>query len=286
MSTSFEDRLVEELKREARVTAAGWPEPERRRVFTPTRTVTGLVTAAAAVGAFVALPGGGAGTPAYAVEKTDNGGVVVHISDWPHGDDEVAEFTRMLRDAGVSTVYNPPEGYLCQPLPDGVAERSPSGPKGVHTEFHRSFVGGATVIGPEVAQVTGPGAPAAGLDKNTSGSPEKGTSQGEGDKGTTEKGTSQGEGDKGTTEKGTSQGEGDKGTTEKGTSQGEGDKGTRTTAGSDEGASRQSNGDRSTDQEFTYHLKEGDTAILSDSRTMDSIAFVKGACAPVAKAAK
>lgn len=183
MNSTFEDRLLDELKRhrsfteaEAQLAAA-----RHRRLITPRRTGIGLVAAAIAASAFVVLPGGG-GTPAYAVEQGANGGVVVHISDWPHGEEAVAEFSSLLEDAGVETLYNPPEGYLCQPreepapgsgddqamtflesgtdggersLDEGGGEGSHSPaepPEDVEVHGHVSFVGGATMIGPEVAQ--------------------------------------------------------------------------------------------------------------------------------------
>ncbi|KAB8167081.1 hypothetical protein FH609_011820 [Streptomyces sp. 3MP-14] len=251
MNSTFEDRLLDELKRHHSVAVAErrMAVARRRRLITPARTGLGLVTAAAATAVFVVLPGGG-GAPAYAVEQEADGGVVVHISDWPHGEEAVAEFSALLEEAGVETLYNPPEGYLCQPRDEPSAgepgadesgmtfsesgeddgersfeeetepgERRPaevpdgaSTADGVEVNGHVSFLGGATPIGPEVAQSIA----TAGDSTDPLLDPE---------------------------------------------------------ALADPAA---------TEGGYTYHLTRGDTVILSDRDGAESIAFVEGQCQPVA----
>ncbi|MGP3968756.1 hypothetical protein [Streptomyces sp. 6N223] len=166
MTTTFEDRLLTELKQEAALAAAEDRQhaPERRRLLTPARAGVGLVTAAAAAGAFIVLPGGGA-SPAYAVERTGNGGIDVTISDWPRGEEEVRDFAALMEENGVATIYNPPAGYMCQPLPEGEQPPPPDLPTppgvgdgdGEDTMSHISPAGSATVIGPAVAELSVPG---------------------------------------------------------------------------------------------------------------------------------
>ncbi|RMI40025.1 hypothetical protein [Streptomyces triticirhizae] len=262
MNSTFEDRLLDELKRHHSVAAAErrTAVARRRRLITPARTGVGLVTAAAATAVFVVLPGGG-GAPAYAVEQEADGGVVVHISDWPHGEEAVAEFSALLEEAGVETLYNPPEGYLCQPHDEPPAgEPGASGESGTSRELgadesgmtfsesgeddgersfgeeaepgerrpaevpdgagtadgaevngHVSFVGGATPIGPEVAQSIASAGDSAEplLDPEALEDP------------------------------------------------------------------------AATEGGYTYHLARGDTVILSDRDGAESIAFVEGPCQPV-----
>ncbi|SOD58637.1 hypothetical protein SAMN06297387_101248 [Streptomyces zhaozhouensis] len=121
MTIDFEDRLLAELKREVVRASAEEPSPAPRRVrgFTPGHFAVGLTGATAAAAAVLVLPGGGAG-PAYAVESDGAGGVEVRLTDWPRGAEEIEAFRADLAAAGVSSVYNPPAGYHCQPFPDGV----------------------------------------------------------------------------------------------------------------------------------------------------------------------
>jgi hypothetical protein len=164
MTTTFEDRLLTELKQEAALAAAEDRQhaPERRRLLTPARAGVGLVTAAAAAGAFIVLPGGGA-SPAYAVERTDNGGIDVTISVWPRGEEEVRDFAELMEENGVATIYNPPAGYMCQPLPEGEEPPPPDLPAplpgledGGDTMSHISPAGSAITIGPSVTELSGP----------------------------------------------------------------------------------------------------------------------------------
>ncbi|WP_326595846.1 hypothetical protein [Streptomyces sp. NBC_01803] len=177
MNTSFEDRLLSELKREVALAVAEEREraPARRRLLTPARAGLGLAGAAVAATALVVLPGG-TSTPAYAVEQTGDGGIVVHISDWPQGEQEVTEFAQTLRDAGVAIVYNPPEGYLCRPFPGGSPsappEELPPLPPGVDTVSLFNFAGGATAIAPRVAGATVPGDGASVEEPSTTGTEE------------------------------------------------------------------------------------------------------------------
>ncbi|MFF2651741.1 hypothetical protein [Streptomyces sp. NPDC058045] len=143
MKTAFEDRLLAELKQEVvRVAEDRQPVARGRRLFTPVRVGVGLVTAAAAVGAVVALPGPG-DAPAYAVEKTDDG-IVISLDEWdPQNEAEFREFVDKLREVGAAVVYNPPENYQCQPSPEGDGDDRP--PQGAGADF----VGGATPIAPD-----------------------------------------------------------------------------------------------------------------------------------------
>ncbi|TDC68597.1 hypothetical protein [Streptomyces hainanensis] len=126
MNNTFEDRLLAELTHEVRLAAATEAPPApRRRVLTPARAGLGLATAGAAAASFLLLPGGGA-SPAYAVERQDDGRVVVDFTTY--GFDNYDELLADLRAAGVTVIEEPERELRCAdgtflPLPEVEAER-------------------------------------------------------------------------------------------------------------------------------------------------------------------
>ncbi|GAB2912499.1 hypothetical protein [Streptomyces mayteni] len=112
MNNTFEDRLLAELTHEVRLAAAteAPAAPRRRRVLTPVRAGLGVATAGIAAASFLLLPGGGA-TPAYAVERQDDGRVLVDITTY--GFDKYDELLADLRAAGVTVIEEPERALHC-----------------------------------------------------------------------------------------------------------------------------------------------------------------------------
>jgi hypothetical protein len=102
--TTFEDRLLDELKREIELreagagssvdTGAGERMPRRRPLrpldrrwvapgrVVPRRIALGLAAGAVAGAALVFVPGSPADSPAYAVERNGDGSVTVKVEEW------------------------------------------------------------------------------------------------------------------------------------------------------------------------------------------------------------
>ncbi|MER5431934.1 hypothetical protein [Streptomyces sp. NPDC002588] len=78
---TFEDRLLEELKREIELRGAtgAAPVPVRRRALTPRRVVLALAACAAVALAPVVMPGSPGGSAAYAVERHGDGSVTLTV---------------------------------------------------------------------------------------------------------------------------------------------------------------------------------------------------------------
>jgi hypothetical protein len=247
-TSTFEDRLLTELKREAALAAAEDRQhghaPGRRRLLTPARAGIGLATAAAAAGAFVVLPGGGA-APAYAVERTGDGGIDVTISDWPRGEEEVRDFAALMEENGVATIYNPPSGYLCQPLLPG-DQLTPSGMEGSPGEGGAETIsdwdpaGGATVIGPRVGESSAPSGPQEDAE-NPGGGAEDGHAGAENSQEMVVESSGRAE---------------------------------NPGAGAEDGHA-------DLGEAYVYHLSEGDTVILTEVEATATITFVEGGCDPV-----
>ncbi|WP_149824614.1 hypothetical protein [Streptomyces tailanensis] len=100
MNTTFEERLLAELKREVVLRAAEAPAP--RRVVTSRRVGLALAACGAAAAVVVALPGSGT-TPAYAVEKNADGTVTLTLNDLNISRAEQRNLVRALEKAGVHT---------------------------------------------------------------------------------------------------------------------------------------------------------------------------------------
>ncbi|QCX74641.1 hypothetical protein C9F11_04690 [Streptomyces sp. YIM 121038] len=125
MSTqTFEDRLLEELQREARLQGAGADSrsavvPVRRRLVTPVRAGAVLAACAAATVAAIVVPGGDGGSSAYAVERLPGGQVRVTVNDLTLDTGEQDALADKLRAAGVRvSVDELPKGKVCD-MPRG-----------------------------------------------------------------------------------------------------------------------------------------------------------------------
>ena len=77
---SFEDRLLDELKREIEVRGEDRPDAGARTVFTPRRIAVALAACAVAGLAAVVVPGSPAGSAAYAVEPHDDGSLTLTLN--------------------------------------------------------------------------------------------------------------------------------------------------------------------------------------------------------------
>ncbi|MFF5361487.1 hypothetical protein ACFY4I_19145 [Streptomyces scabiei] len=116
---TFEDRLLDELRREIALRAEDVPEPEPviRRTLTTRRALVALAACAAAAGVVVGLPSSTGGSSAYAVERNGDGTVTVSMEDiLLSGDDqkELKELSERLRAEGIGvTVDRPRKGYVC-----------------------------------------------------------------------------------------------------------------------------------------------------------------------------
>lgn len=127
MKATFEDRLLEELKRE--IEARG-PEPapaRPRRVVTAPRfaLVAGLATAATV--AAVLLPGSPATSKAYAVDKNGDGSVTVNLFDLTPDPAEQDTLVAQVRALGILvSVDSPPSGTACA-WPRGEVIQPPAG---------------------------------------------------------------------------------------------------------------------------------------------------------------
>lgn len=118
MRTTFEDRLLQELKHELELRAARVPAvaavraPGRRRVIAR-RAGWGLAACTAAAAVAVALPGS-ASTAAYAVEENGDGTVTFTINDAALTPQEQRDLTRELNAVGIAVlVENLPPGKEC-----------------------------------------------------------------------------------------------------------------------------------------------------------------------------
>ncbi|MFJ7626427.1 hypothetical protein ACIQZN_08040 [Streptomyces sp. NPDC097595] len=145
MKTTFEDRLLEELKQE--ITARGpQPAPARpRRVVTAPRfaLVAGLATAATV--AAVLLPGSPGAPKAYAVDRNGDGTVTVTLYDLTPDPEEQDALVARVRELGVLvSIDSPPAGTACA-WPRGKVIQPPAGVmdrKAVEELLRESAAGG------------------------------------------------------------------------------------------------------------------------------------------------
>jgi len=127
--TTFEDRLLAELKREILLretamsgTAVAEGGTDRagehtsvRRFFTPRRIAVVVAACAAAWLAAVTVPGAPAGSKAYAVERHDDGTVTLTFQDQAIDVAAQRELARKVRPWGIEvTVDVLPRGYVCE----------------------------------------------------------------------------------------------------------------------------------------------------------------------------
>ncbi|OKJ78320.1 hypothetical protein [Streptomyces sp. CB02460] len=127
MNATFEDRLLEELKREIEARAPR-PTPARpRRLVTAPRLalVAGLATAATV--AAVLLPGSPTTPKAYAVDRNGDGSVTVTLYDLTPDPEEQDALVARVRELGVLvSIDSPPDGTTCT-QPRGKVIQSPAG---------------------------------------------------------------------------------------------------------------------------------------------------------------
>ncbi|MCX4234785.1 hypothetical protein ACH4Y0_00585 [Streptomyces sp. NPDC020707] len=145
---TFEDRLLDELKRELALRVEDAPvedspvvvpsvaEPSSRRRITTRRALVALAACAAAVGGAVALPASTGGAQAYAVERHEDGSVTVSLEEILLSRQDKEELTDRLRVEGIHvSVDKPRSGYVCahprgevyQPLWSLTSSGDPSG---------------------------------------------------------------------------------------------------------------------------------------------------------------
>ncbi|MFJ5306754.1 hypothetical protein [Streptomyces sp. NPDC088350] len=122
--TTFEDRLLVELKREillreSRVAEGGAAEAGEnasvRRLFTPRRIAVVVAACAAAWLAVVIVPGSPAASKAYAVEPHGDESVTLTVHDPSLGVVAQRELARKVRPWGIKvTIDLLPRGYVCE----------------------------------------------------------------------------------------------------------------------------------------------------------------------------
>ncbi|WP_019070504.1 hypothetical protein [Streptomyces hokutonensis] len=115
--TTFEDRLLAELKREIllRETDRTEERPSARRFFTPRRIAVVLTACAVAWLAAVTVPGVPAGSKAYAVERHDDGTVTLTFQDQAIDVAAQRELASTVRPWGIKvTIDLLPPGYVCE----------------------------------------------------------------------------------------------------------------------------------------------------------------------------
>ena len=116
MKDDFETRLLEELKREVTLAAARdqaeAPEPAWRRLLTGRRLAIATTGVAAAACALVMLPGG-ADSPAYAVERHEDGTVSVELNARELSREELDGLVLDLHEAGLTTLVTPVDEVSC-----------------------------------------------------------------------------------------------------------------------------------------------------------------------------
>ncbi|MFG2970422.1 hypothetical protein ACGFZS_44845 [Streptomyces sp. NPDC048288] len=148
MNTTFEDRLLDELKGEVvrRAAGAGPVAVVSRRVVTPRRAGLALAACGAAAAFAVALPGAGT-TAAYAVQTHPDGTVTFTLEDVRLSGPQQRDLVRKLTDAGVHTQVNKvPAGQRCHDPEASMADNeivkvdiAPDGqqPQPWHRTLHR-----------------------------------------------------------------------------------------------------------------------------------------------------
>ncbi|MDT0443062.1 hypothetical protein [Streptomyces johnsoniae] len=116
---TFEDRLLTELKEEIAARAADEPAPAsaRPRLFTPLRlTAVATATAAVAGALIVGLPGGTGTSPAYAVERNQDGSVTITWNEYLEAESRSAlweELSPALIEAGAHVIQEPESPLSC-----------------------------------------------------------------------------------------------------------------------------------------------------------------------------
>ncbi|MFH8469291.1 hypothetical protein [Streptomyces sp. NPDC017991] len=117
MSTkTFEDRLLDELKREITLRADELPAPAPRRRVAPRRAVIALAASTAVAGALIALPSATGGSSAYAIERQPDGSIVLNMLDQVglFEEDQQKELAERLRAEGIHvSIDTPRAGYVC-----------------------------------------------------------------------------------------------------------------------------------------------------------------------------
>ena len=131
--TTFEDRLLDELKREIELREAdageGRPDPSVRRRFTPRRIAVAAAACAVIGLASVLVPGSPADSTAFAVERRGDGSVSLAVKDQGVDIEDQRELAKRLRPLGIEvTIDVLAPGYVCErskftPFPVAAVDR-------------------------------------------------------------------------------------------------------------------------------------------------------------------
>lgn len=116
MKTTFEDRLLAELQGEIERREADSSLPAaRRRVFTGRRLALAAAACAVAGLAVVLVPGSPTDSPAYAVERNDDGSVTLTLDDLGLSDHAQRELAERLRTDGIHVdIQNLDSDHQCR----------------------------------------------------------------------------------------------------------------------------------------------------------------------------
>lgn len=131
MKTTFEDRLLAELQGEIERREADFSVPAaRRRVFTGRRLALAAAACAVAALAVVLVPGSPADSPAYAVERNDDGSVTLTLKDLEPTLESQRELADRLRPSGIHVdIQNLDAHHVCrQPRGEQLPEGKPVHP--------------------------------------------------------------------------------------------------------------------------------------------------------------
>ncbi|CAM5709666.1 hypothetical protein [Streptomyces aurantiogriseus] len=165
--TTFEDRLLAELRREVERRSSSAEEftpevpPARRRLLTGRRLALAAGVCAAAGLALALVPGSPADSPAYAVERNGDGTVTVTVQSRSLDRATQREFAERLRAEGVMVdITELPYGQQCK-NPRGVPLRAESESSGF---LSVSPAAPDTSASPQQLRSTAPAAPTHGKD--------------------------------------------------------------------------------------------------------------------------
>ncbi len=103
--TTFEDRLLDELKKEIGLRGGAAPDTGTRRLITPRRITVAVAACVVAGLAVVVAPGSPAGSTAYAVERHRDGSVTLTLKKAEMDAVALSDLKRQLRADGISVSW-------------------------------------------------------------------------------------------------------------------------------------------------------------------------------------